>query len=428
LPGAAWASASFPLSQKALAKKLGLPIASILYDIIPYSRPAFAVPALGRDFEVYLRSIVRISEIIIPISKYVATQLSLFSRSLFGDLVTTPSIKPVPLARQIPLGSHNPDHADMQDVRSRIDIDWRSFILNVGTIEVRKNHISLFVAWRLLAAMLREECPQLVLVGRQGWHVDAFYHSLDETNYLGGKIKILHGLSDEELTELYSQCLITVYPSIEEGWGLPIGESLDAGKLCISSHATSMPEAGMDLCMYTEPHEPLEMANKILEVLGNPSILDEYQKRIANAKPFRSWSDYKTDVASVLIAHAQSLAKSAPHVLDSANHSNSVMRDGEIVNYYKSQSDEFTFSYLASSSFRRLIEKGARKQFNQQFCVLNGYIGRNIVNTLLFSNEVDVAWAAEPGFAVSFILEANQQSDDGAGLIGLSVFSHQVIQ
>lgn len=61
---------------------------------------------------------------------------------------------------------------------------------------------------------------------------------LESTSYLNGTIKILHDLSDWELAELYRSAMFTVFPSFEEGWGLPVGESLIFGRPCIASNTS----------------------------------------------------------------------------------------------------------------------------------------------------------------------------------------------
>ena len=101
-----------------------------------------------------------------------------------------------------------------------------------------QNQILLVHVWQIL---IREgiEPPLLVLVGRRGYKADDLLQSMIATDYLGGRVHILEGISDNELATLYRHCLFTMVPSFVEGWGLPIGESLAFGKLCIASDAAS---------------------------------------------------------------------------------------------------------------------------------------------------------------------------------------------
>ena len=422
IPGAAWASESFPLAQKTLAKRLNLLIASIIYDIIPYSRPAFCVPALGRDFQVYLKSIAGISDILIPISEYVANQLRWYSTSLFSNLFSWPQIKSVPLARQVPLECHSKSVENAEE--TNLDaVDWENFILNVGTIEIRKNHISLFVAWRHMAEILGDRCPQLVIVGREGWHVESFTHLLGESNNLNGKITILHGLPDSDLAKLYSKCRFTVYPSVEEGWGLPIGESLDAGKVCISSSRASMTEAGLDLCIYVDPYEPLEMADKVIWLLQNPEIVISYEERIHSAKPFRSWHDYKEDLADVLLSctnHHGLAMRNTP--VNGRACPNIILRDGEVVTYYQTQSDGYNQCFLASAEAQHCYGERDINQKSQS--LINKTVGRNIVKSEIFGNEPDGVWARSNTFSVGFNLNSDKFLNDTSNKLSIQVAVH----
>src|SRR5262249_11931898 len=72
--------------------------------------------------------------------------------------------------------------------------------------------------------------PNLVFAGKIGWLVDELLDDLEASGYLNGKIILLRNLSDAELQQAYHSCLFTVFPSLSEGWGLPIAESLAHGK------------------------------------------------------------------------------------------------------------------------------------------------------------------------------------------------------
>ena len=74
-----------------------------------------------------------------------------------------------------------------------------------------------------------------------------FRDVLIETGFLDGRIHILHDLSDVNLETLYEHCLFTTFPSIVEGWGLPVGESLTHDRAYVASKSSLIPEAGGDL-------------------------------------------------------------------------------------------------------------------------------------------------------------------------------------
>lgn len=128
----------------------------------------------------------------------------------------------------------------------------RPFVLFVGTVESRKNHLLALRAWqRLLDRHGPDAVPDLVCVGRLGWHAAEFLREYVDTDGLDGKLSVLStSVSDADLARFYAHCEFTIYPSNYEGWGLPVTESLAFGKVAIVAQNSSLPEAGRDLAVY----------------------------------------------------------------------------------------------------------------------------------------------------------------------------------
>ena len=74
--------------------------------------------------------------------------------------------------------------------------------------------------------MLAAEIPDLVFAGKIGWLTSDLIQQLENAGYLGGKIRFVNSPTEPELAALYQHCLFSVYPSLYEGWGLPVTESL----------------------------------------------------------------------------------------------------------------------------------------------------------------------------------------------------------
>ena len=161
-----------------------------------------------------------------------------------------------------------------------------SYVLFVSTIEVRKNHALLFRVWRQLEDEVRTgarpagSVPTLVFAGRVGWLVADLLQQLENTGWLGGRVRLIPDPSDDELRTLYQGCLVTVFPSWFEGWGLPVTESLAFGKPCLASSATALPEAGGALCRYFDPGDVRAAHREISALLDDPGALAAWTAEI----------------------------------------------------------------------------------------------------------------------------------------------------
>ena len=168
----------------------------------------------------------------------------------------------------------------------------RPFVLFVSTLEVRKNHRLLFQVWRrLIAAHGRERVPDLVFVGRRGWLVDDFVTELEQSRFLDGKIVWHERVDDGELSRLYDECLFTVYPSLYEGWGLPVAESLAFGKLCVASSASSLPEVGRDFADYHDPYDVAEATARIEKAIFDAAHREGRERSIRERFRVRTWRE-----------------------------------------------------------------------------------------------------------------------------------------
>jgi glycosyltransferase involved in cell wall biosynthesis len=161
----------------------------------------------------------------------------------------------------------------------------------VSTVEARKNHLLLFRVWRrLVEDMSPASVPTLVFVGRVGWLVQDLIQQLDNTAYLDNKICLIQDASDAELVSLYRGCLFTVFPSLYEGWGLPVTESLSFGKPCIVARGSSLPEAGGVLARYFDPESVSDAYAVIRAVIEDPEGLCIWQADVVRSFAPVSWS------------------------------------------------------------------------------------------------------------------------------------------
>jgi glycosyltransferase involved in cell wall biosynthesis len=287
--GEVWTSpATVKLCKSAASKGANLII--FLYDLIPITNPQFT----GHDFAKEFLEILSL-----PAHFIVATPFTLkeLERARAERSLPKPSaLSVVPLADEF-RGARRNESAVSPPPKGAARFAGRPFILYVGTIALRKNHMLLLSVWEELQAELGDALPPLVVAGRRGWKAEDVLRRLDNLQ-TGNRIFFAEAPSDELLRWLYSACLFTVFPSVLEGWGLPVGESLWFGKACAASNSSSIPAAGRDLCLYFSPSEPEQMKAAIRSLL-DPAVRLSYESRIKSAH-LRTWVEVAYDIKDII--------------------------------------------------------------------------------------------------------------------------------
>jgi alpha-1,3-rhamnosyl/mannosyltransferase len=144
----------------------------------------------------------------------------------------------------------------------------RPYILFVGTIEPRKNVDTLLDAYALLPSVLRAEFD-LVLAGPAGW---ANPRTLARLRSGEGGVRYLGYVPEEELPRLTAGATVFVYPSLYEGFGLPLGQAMAAGVPLVTSNVSSMPEVAGDAALLVDPRSPAEIAAAMARLLESPDL------------------------------------------------------------------------------------------------------------------------------------------------------------
>jgi glycosyltransferase involved in cell wall biosynthesis len=177
---------------------------------------------------------------------------------------------------------------DKQEILKRLGIK-RKFLMYTGSFDQRKNQKNLIEAFSLLTPKIRADF-QLVIVGN-GWqgvyaelrgHAQNYGLKEDDVIFAG---KVL----DDDLLKLYNLCFLFVFPSLFEGFGLPILEAMSCGTPAIGSNSTSIPEViGREDALF-DPTSPSKIAAKISEVIASPSFYESLREHaLIHAKKF-SW-------------------------------------------------------------------------------------------------------------------------------------------
>lgn len=251
----------------------GLRVALLVYDIIPIMRPEWCDRGLIRVFSKWFSDFIPQAHKVFAISEATARDVERWAAQT--DIQVSLPVYTLPIGT----GFSGPPVESAESLPAGLQAG--SYVLFVSTIEARKNHLLAFRVWRrMVEEMPPESVPTLVLAGRFGWLMSDFLQQLINCDYLDKKIVVVSDPSDAELVALYRNCRFTLFPSLYEGWGLPVTESLSFGKVCVASDRTSVPEAGGPFCIYLDPEDFSSAVGIIRNACMDDSLISSYEDRI----------------------------------------------------------------------------------------------------------------------------------------------------
>jgi glycosyltransferase involved in cell wall biosynthesis len=178
------------------------------------------------------------------------------------------------------------DRAALEAARRRYALPDR-FLLFVGTVEPRKNLVTLLSAFADLAAD-PGFCHGLVIVGGQGWRDTAIHDALVR-HPAAGRIITTGFVPDADLPLIYNLADALAFPSLYEGFGFPALEAMACGTPVVTSKVSSLPEVAGDAAVLVDPHDARDVAAGLRRVLNEPGLREELRRKgLARAREF-SW-------------------------------------------------------------------------------------------------------------------------------------------
>ena len=192
----------------------------------------------------------------------------------------------------------NANSSSKEDILKKYNIS-DEYILAVGSIDPKKNYMTIYRAYKLMLQSLpKEKIPQLVIVGGHPNGITSDFIKYDTELY--NKI-ILITPSDENLDVIYKNCKFTILPTAYEGWSLTLSESLSYGKFCLCSDIEPLREIAGDLSDYVETMDSKAWMNKILYYNENSYILKDYTKKIEKNWKNITWEDCSKQINQKLL-------------------------------------------------------------------------------------------------------------------------------
>lgn len=166
----------------------------------------------------------------------------------------------------------------------------KKYILSVGTIEPRKNFITLISAFNRIKKENPDFNYRLVIAGRTGWKSEATYAEREKSPWRED-ILFTGRVPDEDLVQIYNQAELFIYPSFFEGFGLPPLEAMSCGLAVIASDTSSLKEVIAEAGILIKPGDEYALGKEIIRVIRNEDIKDKMrEKSLARARNF-SWEE-----------------------------------------------------------------------------------------------------------------------------------------
>jgi glycosyltransferase involved in cell wall biosynthesis len=256
------------------------------YDLVPVTTAETShiglVPGFARNL-----AAARYARVVAPISAAAGDEYRGWTQMLAGTGFDGPRIQPVLLPAEVPAA----DPQQTERAARRLLVGTLPLVLVVGSHEPRKNHLTVLHAAELL---WREGHRfSLTFVGGNSWNSDAFQATLAGLAAAGRPVESISAVSDDLLWGGYRVARFTVFPSLNEGFGLPLAESLACGTPAVTSDFGSMREIveGGGGAILVDPRADHSVADGMRSLLTDDDLLRSLREQ-ALARPERTWDMY----------------------------------------------------------------------------------------------------------------------------------------
>lgn len=305
--------------QRNYARRHKMNIAAIFYDAIPVLHPEYCNATVAKNHISYMKGLAE-CDIVMPISDYSKDCLLSFwekhNISPAGSVITNLLAAEMPNAER---------RAESKKYGKGANI------LCVSTLEPRKNHTTLLNAIVSLIEKYPELNLRLQLVGNRYAGNDEIPAFVEDITRRHPQIQWLGVVPDDTLYKLYTECTFTVYPSVIEGFGLPIIESLWHGAPCICYGEGVMGQLAVDGgCLTADVKSKEALANAIY-LLSTDKQLYERLSQQAIFRHIKSWNEYAREALDIIEAFSPKLSHEAvPFNIDNLLYKNCILEQWQM--------------------------------------------------------------------------------------------------
>ena len=253
----------------------GVPTVVTIYDLIPLRLPHHVPAATRILFRVFVQMALRTASHVVVISE--ATRRDLLARYR----LPSESVTVIPLAVE-PAFRPQPREA-VRALCARLNLPDR-YVLYVGSNKPHKNLVRLVEAW----ARMQPRSFPLVIAGYWSEAYPEVKRRIEGLG-LGGAVRLVGPMREEDLPALYSGALLFTFPSEYEGFGLPVLEAMACGVPVVAARVSSLPEVAGDAALFVDPRDLDALAQRMDELLGNEGLRKHLaEKGLERAREF-SW-------------------------------------------------------------------------------------------------------------------------------------------
>jgi len=273
------------MALSALAESSGTSVVAVGYDAIPVTGIDMRPLGDATTFVRYL-SVLKHARTVAAISASSAAEFRGFSSALAAQGLAGPDVVEVQLATEV---------ASVQPA----EVGARPVVLCLGSHEPHKNHLALL---HVAEALWRDGLDfELHFVGGPGWDMRAYEQAVDHL-VRDGRPLVDHGvLPDDRMWSLAAAATVTVFPSLHEGFGLPVVESLACGTPVITTDYGSTREvAGSGGCLLVDPRDDAQLEDALRRALTDDALLGRLRAEAATFRQ-RPWKAYADELWDVLV-------------------------------------------------------------------------------------------------------------------------------
>lgn len=270
-----------------------IPVVSTVMDLIPYVHPEYLNSGLKALKRLMFKRTVLTSDHIITISEHSKRDIVKYFDVSPGDVSV------------IPLGVdesyfHRYSDLELNNIRNKYALN-KGFFLFVGTFQPRKNIDRIIRAYSSLPDHVKKDFD-LVLVGREGWGVDYLFDDIARSE----SIKWLRYVPEVDAIKILQLAEALVFPSLYEGFGLPVLEAFASECPVITSNTTSLPEVAQGAANLVDPLDVESIRNSMESIIDDPAQREDMIRMGKEVALSHSW---KSTALKTLRVYEQVLKK-----------------------------------------------------------------------------------------------------------------------